>query len=112
MGHRPQRNVATTLNYYVDPGKDGDNAFFDGTIIESRRNYAEVPVKVTDLRGQEGEFSLDRQGFELLTHPSAEKDFDVPEQIRSVYYPECAQILQSLYVPTKPKRKTSHIFSF
>lgn len=98
MGCQVQKNVSTVLNYYVDPGKDGDNAFFDGTIIESRRNYAEVPVEVTDFRGKEDEFSLDKQGFKLLRHPSEEKDFDVPERIRSVYYPECARILQSLYV--------------
>lgn len=91
----PQNSVPTVLNYYLDPGKDGDNAFFDGTVIESRRKYAEVPVKVMDLRGQESEFSLDKQGFQLLMHPSAEKDFDIPERIRDVYYRECAQLLQN-----------------
>ncbi|KAJ5172773.1 hypothetical protein N7492_005366 [Penicillium capsulatum] len=98
MASQSPRNVSAILNYYIDPGKDGDNTFFDGTIIESRRSYAPVCVTVTDVRGREDEFSLDKQGFQLLTHPSVEKDFDAPEKIRNVYYPECARILQSLYV--------------
>lgn len=96
----PSRNsVAATLNYYLDPGKDGDNSFFDGTVIETRRTHAEVPVQVTDLRGQESEFLLDKQGFQLLVHPSIEKEFTVPERIRDGYYSECAELLQNMSVP-------------
>lgn len=91
-------SASTILNYYVDPGKDGDNSFFDGTIIESRRKYAEVPVQVMDLRRQEGHFLLDRQGFQLLMHPSIEKDFDDTARIKDFYYRECAEVLQNMYV--------------
>lgn len=91
-------SASTVLNYYVDPGKDGDHSFFDGTIIESRREYAEVPVQVMDLRRQEQRFSLDRQGFQLLMHPSIEKDFDDTARIKDVYYRECAEVLQNMYV--------------
>lgn len=91
-------SASTILNYYVDPGKDGDHSFFDGTIIESRREYAEVPVRVRDLRRQDEEYSLDRQGFQLLMHPSIEKEFDDTARIKDVYYRECAEALQNMYV--------------
>ena len=93
-----KHSTSSILNYYLDPGKDGDNSFFDGTVIETRRKFAEVPIEVMDLRKQEGEFSLDRQGFQLLTCPSIEKDFDDTARIRDVYYPECAKVLQNMYV--------------
>ncbi|KAJ5414302.1 hypothetical protein N7509_000929 [Penicillium cosmopolitanum] len=94
-------SASTVLNYYVDPGKDGDHSFFDGTIIESRREYAEVPVQVMDLRRQEQRFSLDRQGFQLLMHPSIEKDFDDTARIKDVYYRECAEVLQNITGATR-----------
>lgn len=94
----PRNSASSVLNYYVDPGRDEDNSFFDGTIIESRRTYAKVPVQIMDLRHQEGEFLLDKQGFQLLMYPSIEKDFDDTARIKDVYYRECAEALQNMYV--------------
>lgn len=96
MGFPEPKITPTTLNYYLDPGEDGDNSFFDGTIIESRRRYAEVHIEVMDIRGQESQFFLDKQGFQVFTHPSTEKDFDVQERIKDIYYNECAELLQNV----------------
>jgi len=41
-----------------------------------------------------GEFSLDRNGFELVAHRSALADFSGEETIRAVYYPEAERLLR------------------
>ena len=89
---------ATILNYYLGQDDGADDTFFDGTIIESRRKYAEIPVLVKDLRGHENRFDLNKHGFQVLTHCSAEKNFTDNDRIKNTYYPESAQLLQSMYV--------------
>lgn len=42
-----------------------------------------------------GELSLDRSGFSLLAHRSALADFSDEAAIRSVYYPESAELLRA-----------------
>ena len=68
-----------------------------------------VPVKVVDVTGREGEFSLDKQGFEFRIWPSAYHaaatasgggggaSFEDPAAIKRGYYAECEGFLQDLY---------------
>jgi hypothetical protein len=51
-------------------------------------------VTIEDLRGREAEFTLDRNGFQLLKAPTAVADFYSPDEIKRVYYPEVERQLQ------------------
>ncbi len=51
-------------------------------------------VTIEDARGRERAFTLDRNGFQLVTAPTAVADFYVPEEIKRVYYPEVERLLQ------------------
>ena len=58
---------------------------------ESRRaNTAKYPVEIHDARGglANGALTLDINGFALLRHVSAVRNFRNDEEVRGVYYPE------------------------
>jgi hypothetical protein len=64
-------------------------------------------VTIEDARGREAEFTIDRNGFQLVKAATAmaHDDFYSPEVIRSVYYPEVEQLL-------KDKLGASRVFVF
>ncbi|SPQ18503.1 86c9ad95-6d92-476b-a8b8-d092071b7d5e [Thermothielavioides terrestris] len=94
MGH----DIVTTVNYYDDPG-DGSPplpVYVGSTQVTNKRPTVPVTVKVTDVSGQEANFTLDNHGFQYLNHTSAEKGFHDDATIRSHYYPECEQLLKDV----------------
>jgi len=52
---------------------------------------------VSDIRGQEKEFSTDNAGFTVLTYPSPAIDFSNDQQVRSTYYQSVEQLLRETY---------------
>ena len=94
--NRPkQHNVHTSLNYYKDPGDGSEpHPTYVGKPETYERPSEPLDVIVNDVRGQEQDYTLDKQGFEFYRHSSAEKDFEVDEQIKQVYYPETEQLLK------------------
>ena len=92
----PAHIVKTTLNFYLDPEKGGHTGFFPGTASSLRRKFDPAPVDVRDFRDRTAEFELEKQGFQLVEHKSAEKDFKDDDQIKAVVYPETEALLKSL----------------
>ena len=84
--------------YYLDPG--------DGTLPEpinvtKPSNHFDKPkdirtILVHDLRGQEDQFSLDKNGFQFLSHVSKEKEFLETESIETGYLPEVEQLVKNV----------------
>lgn len=52
------------------------------------------PVRVEDGRGREQDFTIDRNGFQLLKAPSQVHDFYSDEEVRRIYYPELDRLLR------------------
>lgn len=50
-------------------------------------------VIIEDARGREAEFTLDRNGFQLVEAPTQIRDFYSPEEVKSIYYPEVERLL-------------------
>jgi len=50
-------------------------------------------VPIYDMRPIASKISLDREGFELLGHRSAVRDFWNEEEVRTVYYPEAERLI-------------------
>jgi hypothetical protein len=50
-------------------------------------------MPIHDIRAVASEISLDRQGFALLRHESAVRDFWDDDEVRKVYYPEAADVI-------------------
>ncbi len=53
-------------------------------------------VLIQDGRGRESEFSLDRNGFQLVKAPTQVRDFYSREEVQSVYYPEVERLLKDV----------------
>jgi len=51
-------------------------------------------VSIRDARPLIGQLSLDKEGFVLLRHQNAVKNFYDEDEILSVYYPECEQVIK------------------
>lgn len=88
--------IDTTLNYYLDPALGGHSAFEVGTAGYYRRKFDERPVQIHDIRGQEEDFDLSKQGFQHLKHTSAEKEFRNDEQVKRIVYPEVEELLKKV----------------
>jgi hypothetical protein len=54
----------------------------------------EHQVPIRDARPLIGQLSLDKQGFVLLHHQTAVKNFYDEDEIKSVYYPECERVVK------------------
>ena len=88
--------VDAEITFSVDTGEKPVNETFEsGQIIRRRTGATErrtVPIR--DARPLAGELSLDRNGFVLVDHPTAVRDFFDPEELASVYYPEVEQLVK------------------
>jgi hypothetical protein len=51
-------------------------------------------MRIEDARGREAEFTLDCNGFALITAPTAVSDFYSPDEVKTVYYPEVERLLR------------------
>lgn len=96
-GPQHMNTVDAVLNYYVVPQDADRDPFFDGSVIETTREYSKIPTRIADLRGHENNFSLDKQGFQLVKHSTDEKDFDDDTHIKEVYYRDIEQLLKDQY---------------
>ncbi|EXJ89559.1 hypothetical protein A1O3_02626 [Capronia epimyces CBS 606.96] len=95
-GPQPEKHhVHTQLNYYKDPG---DGSAPPPSYVNKpetyERPYEPLDVSVHDIRGEEKNYSLDQNGFEIYRHASVEKDFVDDDQIKAQYYPETEQLLK------------------
>jgi hypothetical protein len=90
-----KHHVQTTLNYYKDPG-DGSapHPTYVGKPETYERPTEPLDVTVTDIRGEEQNYNLDKNGFQIHRHASVEKDFEDDDQIKAQYYPEIEQLLK------------------
>lgn len=86
------------MNYYPPAEIWKNNDIIPGSAASFRRKFDTHLVQVTDIRGQENDYSLDKNGFQLLKHSSAEKLFEDQDAIKSTVYAEVAEMLKKMYV--------------
>jgi hypothetical protein len=53
-------------------------------------------VQISDTRPILSELSLDAQGFDLVRHRSAVRDFFNEQEVKAVYYPQAEQLLKDV----------------
>src|SRR5713101_5285906 len=90
--------TAAEIVYTVDTGEKLVNETFGPNNIRRRTSGSERqhPMEIRDGRPARKEFSLDDNGFVLVEHNSAVKDFFDPQQLESVYYPEVERLVKEL----------------
>ncbi len=88
-----KRDVHTKLNYYLDDGNPPAPTYVGRPETYVRPNDP-LEVTVHDIRGEEANITLDKNGFQIYQHVSKEKDFLDDDKIKAEYYPETEQLLK------------------
>jgi hypothetical protein len=90
-----KHHVKTSLNYYK-AAEDGSapKPTFVGKPETYERPYQPLDVTVTDIRGDVDRYTLDKNGFQIHNHTSAEKVLLDDDEIKAQYYPETEQLLK------------------
>lgn len=83
------------ISYTADTGEALVNETFGPNNIRRRSSgTAELHgVDISDGRG--ADLSLEANGFELVEHRTAVKNFFDPDELKSVYYPEIERLIQA-----------------
>jgi hypothetical protein len=68
-------------------------AYETGPDTRSNMTHEAHRVRIRSLRPIQAELDLDRQGFELVEHRSAVRDFWDDDEVREVYYPEAERLI-------------------
>jgi hypothetical protein len=98
----PTKTIDISLNY-MKPGYSEKPYFKSNTIAgvfeSSNIDHEYYPHKVTDVRGQEDAFYLDKNGFEFAKHSTSEDIIELirnnnDEQIKKQYYPQIEKFLK------------------
>jgi hypothetical protein len=89
--------VLAELNFY-NPLTNGEKPYNYMYIHEPRRNYTDVSrvVPIHDIRGHENEYTLDKNGFQVVKSTTAEKEFKDDNQIKEGYYKEIEELLKNV----------------
>lgn len=90
--------VNTTLNYFREVADGGLSEIRHGTVGSTRMKYNTQPVVVNDIRSNEGDFTLDKQGFQLVTSATKVKAFD-EKTVKEQYYQELIDLIKETYDP-------------
>lgn len=92
--------VVANLNYFSPPA-NGDKPYVsinaDSTGVRPQ-NWVREPhdIEIENVRGKEGEFSLDTSGFQYFRHPQKYTSFSNDEEIAREYYPESIELVKKL----------------
>ena len=85
----------TTFNYWLPASQGGiGHEYYPGTSSVYTASYDAASARVTDARGREKDFSLDRNGFEFHQYSSTEKDFIDDARVKDVVYKEIDELLK------------------
>ena len=63
---------------------------------KSVRRFDPQTVRIHDARPVEREFAIDRNGFTLVKHATAVKDFSDADEVARVYHPEVEHLIKQL----------------
>jgi hypothetical protein len=85
--------IETTIRYVPK----GERAIFYPT-DRARSAWAvdERQIRIESIRNDPGKFSLEKNGFMLITRPTAVKNFLDPEEVKRVYYPEIQALVKEI----------------
>lgn len=93
--------VKACLIYSVPPA-DGSRAYIDINTDSSTglrgKNFTEesFTVEIENIRGKEGDYTLDNAGFQFHREAAQHKTFANDEEVEREYYPESIELLKRL----------------
>ena len=88
--------TAAEIVYTVDTGEKLVNETFGPNNIRRRTSGTEERHRVEIRNARNEKVALEKNGFQLVGHETAVRDFFDPEQLKSVYYPEVEHLVKEL----------------
>lgn len=82
--------LRTTLNYHLEPHRGGATDWCPGTVQDKRRPHEHQDATITNIRGREAEFTLDKQGFEVGPFATSVTEVDDDTDLTGQYYQDVA----------------------
>lgn len=96
MPHATPTVVRTTLNYHLRPEDGLQKVITLGAVAENRRKHVPALADITDIRGIEDDFSLDKQGFQVVQNdsPLVGEEYDDEKRVKDEYFRSCAEVIK------------------
>lgn len=94
---RSRGYVEAALSYIVETGEKPVSATYgpDSTLHTHTGTYRDHVMRIRDARRTDEAFSLDREGFRLVRHETAVKDFYDEDEVRAVYHAELEALVKA-----------------
>lgn len=98
-----QKSVQTVMNYLENNSERPYTYMYapPAGVPERSGRYAKFPVTIHDGRAVQQQLTLDGQGFMFARRETKVKNFYDEDEVKSVYYPEVAQLVKELTGATK-----------
>lgn len=93
------KRIHGTILYNPSPNLASKHSIYTSGFMQTL--WDERKVWFSDMRGQERQFDIDKQGFQVIEHNSSETEFMNEEAIRNTYYPELEDLLKRTSVLPK-----------
>jgi hypothetical protein len=89
-------HVEGELNYMAPMAERPSYLAYEPEAGEQRSNMTYEPhmMSIYDMRPIQHELNLDREGFGLIEHRTSVRDLWDDDEVRRVYYPECAEFIK------------------
>ena len=87
-------SVESSVNYLDD--MDELPIFYSEKIRDNNLKLSTHRIEVRDVRAVNNSLSLDREGFRLVPHPTAMRDFRDTEAVQRVYRPEVEELISTI----------------
>ncbi|KAH7138753.1 hypothetical protein B0J11DRAFT_588232 [Dendryphion nanum] len=92
-----KHHVQTHLTYHLYDGLPTADVYPERDPLTDRPvGSAIFPHTITDVTGNEQDYTLDNAGFQFVHHESKEKDFKDEDKIKREYYPEVMELLKQV----------------
>ena len=97
LGPKITGPITADLNYIKPDTTTAPEVFYSGGSTPQKYNeaYAFMSALIEDGRDHSNAYGIHKQGFELVTAPTTNTDFDNNEAIEGVYYDEVSAIVQN-----------------
>src|SRR5262245_15343322 len=90
----PAATITAEITYTLDTGEKLVNETFGPNNIRRRTSGADERRRVEIANGREAAgLDLEKNGFVLVPHPTAMKNFFDPDELKAVYYPEVERLI-------------------
>jgi hypothetical protein len=93
--------VKAELNYLAPTSERPRTYTYDPPAGTPRTTVVNEPhvLHISNMRSTVDDISLDAQGFDLVGHRTAVRDFYNEQEVRSIYYPEAEDLLKQATIP-------------